>query len=234
MFGAAQMSFKQMIPPVGGYARWFDASSTANVSLTGTTVNQWNDLSTNHAHATPQSDAYDHKPDYVSNAINGMGAIHFLGGTGVVDSNNKNLLFSADASIRTTFSIFKGASFLLTSSASYYDFHRYGAGDADPTEPLWNSANGWTSTNIRNGTTRVNGAAVDGTSYNMPTASNEGFNLVTVLTTGNVRANGFNRDRTFHSGDQYQAEVIIYDVALTNSEVLKVEGYLNTKWGLGI
>ena len=233
MLVSAKMIYKQ-VPPIGGYARWFDASSTANVLLTGTTVEQWNDLSTNHAHATPQSDAYDHRPSYASNAINGMGAIHFLGGQNVVDSNNKNLLFTADASIRTTFSVFKGASFLLTSSATYYDFHRYGAGDTDATKPLWNSSSGWTSLNIRNGTTRVNGADVDGTTYNMPTASNDGFNLVTVLTTGNVRANGFNRDRTFHSGDQHQAEVIIYDTALTGSEILAVEEYLNAKWGLGL
>src|SRR5438034_1304977 len=56
--------------PVPGYARWFDAS-IANYLATNATglVTQWNDLSANQAHATPQT---GHSPSYVSSALNGL------------------------------------------------------------------------------------------------------------------------------------------------------------------
>ncbi|MCX6876650.1 MAG: hypothetical protein NTW21_23010 [Verrucomicrobia bacterium] len=45
----------------------------------------------------------------------------------------------------------------------------------------------------------------------MPTDLHNGFNLIEVLTTGNVQAPAFNKDRVYHAGNQYQAEVIIYE-----------------------
>jgi alpha-L-fucosidase len=212
--------------PVPGYARWFDAS-TANYLTTNATglVTQWNDLSANQAQATPQT---GHSPSYVSSAVNGLGAIHFGPGPAYDPASSDSLNFYQDTAIRTVFSIFKGSSFLLTDTNAY-DFHR--PNDTDPAAPLWVGApNNWTSANIRNGATYVNGMLSDGATFAMPTNPNNGFNLVEVVSTGPVSADGFNRDRIYHAGDQWHGELLIYDTVLSEANRLAVEQYLNRKW----
>jgi len=207
-------------PPVGGYARWFDAAALGLADSAG--VTQWNDSSGNGANATvPSGNA---TPTYVANAgtESGLGAIYFAGNNGA--GNSGALGFTRDSNIRTVFSVFKGCSFLLT-DAGQYNFHR--PTDNDATSPLWA---GYASGNVTGGSTYVNGALVNGQSYSMPTGLHNGFNLVEVLTTGSVQADSFNKDRTFHAGNQYQAEVIIYDFLLTETQRLAVEQYLMSKW----
>ena len=210
----------QAAPPVADFARWFDASELGLAD--GAPVTQWNDGSANGANATvPGGNA---TPVYVANSgtESGFGAIYFAGNGGA--SSSAALAFSQDSSIRTVFSVFKGNSFLLT-DASGYDFHRNS--DDNAADSLWA---GYASGNIRGGSTYVNGALVDGTSFGMPTTLHNGFNLVEVVTTDNVTADSFNRDRVYHSGNQYQAEVIIYDRALSGAERVQVEEYLMNKW----
>ena len=206
-------------PPVGGYTRWFDASQVS--ASNGAAVATWNDLSANAANATvPGGNA---APVFVANAgtETGLPALYFAknGGAG----NSAALKFTRDSSIRTVFAVFKGSSFLLTDADAYH-FHR--PGDDSATEPLWG---GNTSSNITGGSTYVNGDLVTGTSFNLPTAHN-GFNLVEVLTSGNVQADSFNKDRAYHAGNQYQAEVILYDRVLDETERVAVEHYLLGKW----
>ena len=216
-FGAG---IAQAAPPVADFARWFDASGLSLAD--GAAVTQWNDGSANGANATvPGGNA---TPVFVANSgtESGFGAIHFPGNGGA--GSSAALAFSRDSSIRTIFSVFKGSSFLLT-DASNYDFHR--PSDGTPSDPLWA---GYASGNIRGGSTYVNGALVDGTTFSMPTNLHNGFNLVEVITSGNVAADSFNKDRVYHAGDQYQAEVIIYDRALSGAERIQVEDYLMNKW----
>lgn len=212
--------------PVPGYTRWFDASTTNHLITNGLAqVTQWNDLSPYQNQATPQT---GHSPTYVPNALNGLGAIHFGPGPSYNPATSDSLSFPRLTSIRSLFSIFKGSGFLATDTNSY-DFHRLS--DTDPTAPLWVGApNNWTSANIRAGLTYVNGVWVDGTTFAMPTNANNGFNLVEVLATGGVTAGGFNRDRVYHAGDQWQAEVLTYDAPLTEVNRLGVEQYLTHKW----
>jgi autotransporter-associated beta strand protein len=207
--------------PVPGAARHFDASTLHLVQ--GTAVAQWNDLSTNKAHALQPTATY--KPVYEANALGLLGAVHCTK-TDQID----HMKFTRVSNIRTVFSVFKGSSFLLTDTNEYH-FHR--PGDISPADPLWVS---YTSANIKNGSTYVNGTRVlDGTSYAMPTTSNNGFNLVEVLTTGNVQADSINIDRGgTHSGDQQHAEIIIYDFLLNETQRLAVEDYLTKKWFEGL
>jgi fibronectin-binding autotransporter adhesin len=206
--------------PVAGAARWFDAS---NLGLTnGEAITQWNDLSGNNAHAVNGTGL--RLPTYTTNAVNGLGAVTCTGNFG--NDTGQYLLFARDSSIWTVFSVFKGGSFLLTDSGSVYHFHRPSNNNA--ASPLWDSV--YASDNIKNGTTYVNGVAVNGTTYAMPTVLNNGFNLVEVLTIGNVTADGFNRDRVYHSGNQSHGEVLIYDRVLTENERLQNEAYLSRKW----
>ncbi|MCX6927174.1 MAG: alpha-L-fucosidase, partial [Verrucomicrobia bacterium] len=224
--GMVQLQGGVLTGPVGGYASWFDASTASHLATNGVgQVTQWDDLSMSHNHAKPET---GHSPTYVYNALNGLGAIHFGPGPSYNPATSDSLNFARDAAIGTVFSIFRGSSFLLTDTNAY-DFHR--PSDRDATAPLWVGApNNWTSANIRNGSTYVDGVLVDGITFAMPTNINNGFNLVEVVTTGKVAANGFNRDRIYHAGDQWHGEVLIYDTALSEANRLSVEQYLSRKW----
>ena len=141
--------------PVPGFARRFDASTLALAD--GAAVSQWNDLSANTAHATPQT---GNSPTFLANSVNGLGAVSF---TGTDATTSQSLNFSQDASIRTVFSVFRGASFLLTSTLSY-DFHRLD--DTNPASPIWApAANNWASPNVTGGQTYINGTQVDGSTF---------------------------------------------------------------------
>ncbi|MEI7956288.1 MAG: discoidin domain-containing protein, partial [Verrucomicrobiota bacterium] len=206
--------------PAPGFTRCFDASTLAWSD--GVAVQQWNDLSSNNAHATPQT---GHPPTFLANALHGLGAVSF---TGTSAPTSQSLNFARATVVRTVFSVFKGAGFVLTDTGSY-DFHR--PNDTDTAAPLWApAANNWTNANILNGRTYVNGTQVDGSSYAMPTTANNGFNQITVVTTGPVQADGFNRDRIYHAANQTQAEVVIYPVALAEVERLGTERHLRAKW----
>ncbi len=207
--------------PVSGFVRRFDASKLGLAQ--GASVTQWTDLSSNQAIATPQT---GFSPTYVTNAVNGLGAIHFNAGASANTSQSLN--FTRASGLFSMFSVFKGASFLLTDTSAN-DFHR--PDDTNTAAPIWAPASyGWTSANILNGRTYVNGAQVDGSSYAMPTNLNNGFNQITVMTAGGVQADGFNRDRVYHSGDQTHGEVVLYTRTLTEAERLGTERYLRTKW----
>jgi autotransporter-associated beta strand protein len=211
-------------PPVTGVARWFDAALPGTITTnTAGRITQWSDLSGNNAHAVNAGP--NRLPIYAPNTLNGKPTLAF----GSLYSNDSGdyLTFTRDSSIRTVFSVFKGESFLLGDNSNYH-FHR--ATDNDATTPLWNAS---ASTFIRSGTTYVNRVKVDGTTFPMPTTANNGFNLITVQTTNSVIANTFNRDRTYHSGKQSHAEVLLYDRVLTETERQQVEDYLAWKW-LGV
>ena len=209
-------------PPVTDYARHFDASLIDLAD--GEPVTQWNDGSVHAANATvPSGNA---TPALVGDSGSGtsLGAVYFAGNSNA--GNSAALNFTEDTAIRTVFSVFKGSSFLLTDSTQYH-FHR--PTDNDATSPIWDSGNA--SGNIRGGSTFVNGVAVNGTTFVMPTNLHNGFNLIEVLTSGSVTADSFNKDRgTIHAGKQYQAEVLIYDRVLTENERVETEHYLMSKW----
>ena len=215
----------EKVPPVAGYSRWFDASGLALTN--GAFVTSWSDGSASAADATvPSGNA---KPRFVTDSgmESGHPVIYFAKGTDATYSatNSAALRFTSANSVRTIFSIFKGDSFLLT-HASTWHFHR--PTDTDPTAPLWHGS--WTSASIRGGQTYVNGDLVNGLTFNLSTNLHNGFNLVCVVTTNAVQADSFNKDRNFHSGNQYQAEVILYDRVLDDTERKVVEAYLINKW----
>ena len=211
--------------PTPGMARWFDASV---LKLTdGATVARWNDLSGNDAPALCAAGS-NRLPRFMNDAGTGtgLGAIHFGPGTEPNPAlDSEALTFRADTNIRAVFSVFKGGSFLLTDYGAIH-FHR--PDDTNAASPLWSKE--FTSPNILGGATYVNGLSVDGTAYFMPTNLHGGFNLVEVLTTNTVTASGFNKDRYCHAGDQYLAEVLIYDFPLTDAQRSQTEAYLKAKW----
>ena len=86
---------------------------------------------------------------------------------------------------------------------------------------------------IRNGLFRLNGSAVDGTTSTFPDSN---YSIITIRSTGNVEASRIGKDRAI-SDTQYHfdggyAELLVYDIPLTDKEIERVEGYLAHKWGL--
>ena len=218
--------------PVAGYTTWFDASKLGLAD--GAAVTSLPDLSGNGNNAAAVTSGATGNPTYTANAVNGLGAVTLTGKEG--------LTFNRDSSIREVFSIFQGSSFLMTDT-SVYNFHRSeasGATDNDPTASMWgHDASSFVNSS---GTTYINGvaqnnAAITDTTGVTPTNLNNGFNLVEVLASGAVTANGFNDDRNFvhyagngGSGSQSQGEVIIYNSLLTDAQRQAVEAYLMYKW----
>ena len=76
----------------------------------------------------------------------------------------------------------------------------------------------------------LNGTSVNGSNTNQPTT----LAVLSVKTTGNVHADQFGYDRTITSRQWIGklGELIVYNSALSDSEIEKVEGYLAHKWGL--
>ena len=74
--------------------------------------------------------------------------------------------------------------------------------------------------------------SINGTTTDAPTS----LSILSLKTTGNVSADSFSKDRTITNrgwkGDL--GELIIYNAALSDAEVARVEGYLAAKWGLSV
>jgi hypothetical protein len=94
---------------------------------------------------------------------------------------------------------------------------------------LWDSSGA--SPYITAGTTRFDGVGVNGTTTNRPWA----FKVISLTTTGDV---GF--DRLMRHGGQGApwwgdlSEVIVFDRALSLSEVQQVEAYLGGRYGIAV
>jgi hypothetical protein len=113
---------------------------------------------------------------------------------------------------------------LLLGDVSTYDFFSEG------TTKLWHS--GSTNVAIRSGQTRLNGAAVNGTTTDRPLD----LSVISLVTTGDVTADAFSRDRTNNGyswwGDL--AELVVFERALSPEEVQSIEAYLAGRYGIGL
>jgi WD40 repeat protein len=84
---------------------------------------------------------------------------------------------------------------------------------------------------VREGKTRLNGRLVDGTVADIPPEPA----VISVVTTGNARASLIARDRWYKDGRSWWgdiAEILIYNVVLSDAEVAQVEDYLVRKYGI--
>jgi len=201
-------------PVTTGLKLHLDASALTGLS-DGATVNTWTDMSGLNNHATRTSGA----PTYETNELGGKPVVRFPNG------GSANFSFPEMTDIRTVFWVIKettGNLHFLMGHSNNYDFHR-----GDGTTQLW--SNSWASPNIKNGTTRLNGPAVNGTTTALPA----GWNLISLGTTGNVTANRLTSDRTYgRTWEGDIAEVLIYNTVLTAEQELAVGGYLTAKYAL--
>ena len=217
-------------PPVPGanLKLHLDASKPSTIVMDSNgKISRWNDADggTNYASQTSAAN----QPGASVDAASGRSVVDF--GSFVVGSTGQWMQFKGStganldiSTIRSVFVVMRGANFLLGDDNTFL-FHR-GGDNADGTSPLWDSA--ISSANIRNGQTYLNGGAtaINGTTTSMP----PGHWLASVITSGTVEASRLACDRTFRTGGQQMAELLIYDRALTESERKSTEAYLMLKW----
>jgi autotransporter-associated beta strand protein len=194
-------------------ALWMDASQLTGLT-DGQTVATWTDMSGNGNNLAATGSAATYK----TSVVNGQPVVRFNA------DGSASFNFTRISTIRTVFWVLKntnpGLHWLLGDSGSYH-FHGDGV--------LWHAT--YAHDNIKNGTTRLMGAKINGTVTALPSSS---FSLVSLVTTGNVEANTLSIDRGINgrswAGDM--AEVIIYTRELSTAEVLAVNTYLANKYGL--
>jgi hypothetical protein len=160
-------------------------------------------------------------PTYAAIGLNGKPSLHF-------DGTTDWLAFPAINDVRTVFWVVTPTS---TNNSRHFFLSHSSAGDfySDGTE-FWRSN---ASNAVKNGDTYLNGAQILGTQTNVPIG--DPF-VLSVVTTGNVKASQLGRDRTNH-GRSWQgemSEILIYDAALSSLDRSRVETYLAVKWGLEI
>ncbi len=200
---------------LSGLALWLKADAI-NGLADGSTITTWNDSSTNARNATVLAGT----PTFETSELNGQPVVRFPA------NGETSLQFPSLNTIRTVFWVVKetapGTHFLLGDDNTYH-FHR-----GSTAGNLWDAA--YTSANVRNGTTKLNGTAVNGTT----TPLGNGWKLVSLVTAGNCEASRISKDRSIaaRSWDGDIAEVIIYDRALSANEELLVGGYLSQKYAL--
>jgi len=213
------------VPVTNGLALWVDAYQLTGLT-NGQQVNTWTDMSGLANNAIRQAGSSAGYPMYVTNVVNGKPVVRFNSANG---NTGDYFQFTRISTIWSVFWVVKenpGLSdghFLLGDNSSYH-FHR-----ASANGPIWDGGN--SSANIRNGTTRLMGTTVNGTSTSIPASQ---FQLISVVTSGgSVQANQITQDRTFHGSWQGDiAEILVYTTALSSNEEVSVGSYLATKYGL--
>ncbi|MBT7650728.1 MAG: hypothetical protein HN553_07115, partial [Opitutae bacterium] len=194
---------------------WLDASGLTSATDT------WDDASGNANHATKNG-----SPSIVSGS-NGLSVMRYSGTTGEYHS------FPRMTDIRTVFWVLKktgsNANMIMlgdSASGNTYNLHPNGSSG------MWSAS--YADSSVIGGTTKINGSTMDGTSTGIPST----FSVVSLKTTGNVTASNFSNDRELvqsgvnrvFEGDL--GELLIFNTALSDSDIAKIEGYLAHKWGL--
>jgi hypothetical protein len=233
------------LPVRTGLIMWYDASNTASLTLSGSNVIEWRDLSGNGRHASGGS-----SPQYISNSgLNGLPAIDF--GTdsqyrliiaNPVTFASKNCHFFAVAKSRkespTDYSAIIGA-YASTQPASTgalaWSFP--GAGNVGGTQQFLNSSRAWgTAANrsdyLSSNFYNINAAMVSGTSTFRSSRIDDGSNgSLSAEISFTTNALG-HQEGNVYGGNVTIAELICFGYKLPDSDRDKVENYLFDKWGV--
>ena len=211
---------------------WFHVDASRADTLTTveedgvTYVTRWNDADGGSVFATAGTRPFVNTNACFGHAVVDFGSFHYptLGVDGYGGFMNWS---ETDGAIREVFMVFSdtddiadipdslAGSFLLGDS-DVYNFHR------GVTRSLFIA---FTSDRILNGLIQIDGET---RAFDYPLS--DGFHLIHLRTTGNVRANAFARDRGFSWGGQRIAEALIYNRELTEEEAGLVADYLKQKW----
>lgn len=197
---------------------WLDGSE--NVSVEGSSVISWGDLSSNSLSAIPPE--LLNRPAYIPSldTLNGNGVLRFDGIDDFLD-------FGEITSVRTLFIVYKHAldfentREVLFGHPSLFEFH----GSTD-NSLLFSPTN--TSPAIRNGVTRANGISEDPLELDKPTE----YEILTINPTDDLTAQYITNDRgasgRYWDGDY--AEILFYQDSLEDESIIEIEQYLRYKY----
>ena len=213
VYDSTDKGITSIAPISSNLSLWLDASELTSAGAT------WTDKSGNNNSATKNG-----SPTVVTNAQNGLSVMRYSG------ANSDYHEWADLTDIRTIFWVIKAnsnnAGFLLGDDNQYHFHHN----DGNP-KLFWHSV--YTSSNIRNGNLRVNGQSINGLNTQLNSTLSS-LSIISLKTTGNVEASRFSNDRNLNgrnwNGDL--GELLIFNTALTDSEIMQVEGYLADKWNL--
>ncbi|MBC7472248.1 MAG: DUF2341 domain-containing protein, partial [candidate division SR1 bacterium] len=196
---------------------WVKANAGTSTTTNGGIVSKWQDQSGNGNDLNIQGGFSG--ATYQNSGINNQPTLQFNG-------SNSYSFTNRVSDIRSVYIVWKetapggGAGSFLLGDTGSYDFHRSGDGAY--------FANGIASGNITSGIFRINGSAASTIStvpiYNQPL-------MFSLITTGNVGANTFDKDRGFHGPlIGLTSEIVIFNTPLDTSDNAKIENYLGKKY----
>jgi hypothetical protein len=180
----------------------------------------WADQSGDHNHGIQVDSAATARA--TQDVTTGSPVLHFDGGDFVQ--------FTQSVAARTVFWVVSedvgvGDYRPLLGPTGWLGGHSYGGGN--PAGSIWCADCTSTSQSVRSGSTWLNGQPVSGTSTLRPRK----LSVVSVVTQAPVAADRFGQQGGYYWQGNL-AELIIYDVPLSDAQVRDVEDYLNAKYGL--
>jgi hypothetical protein len=235
---------------ISGLELWLDASNSASITLNGSNVSEWADLSGNARHATMATAA--NQPLYLPTGINGKGAVSFTGSS----QQAMHGAFSKTLTGMTVFVLFRYANLTNTGNNRFFAMIVSGEtvdfGGTNHLSPLLRNGGGGTNQVAAYGGGNIavtstpaydtpllwslvaNGTTVSGRINNgAATVDNRTFN-----TTYSRFALSSLRDNLNLSFDVYMtgylSEIIVYNSALSDARRVQVAQYLSKKWGVTI
>lgn len=213
----SKKSYVPFVPTdIAGCQLWLDAGQ--GITLNGSNVSQWADMSGNNNHAIQNTASA--QPLWVDGLLNGNPVIRF-------DGLNDYMQFTDISTIRTVFVVIKHATGTQSNPApilghsSLYDFH---AGYND------NLFYPQIVPKLSNGSIYVNGLLTDISTLKKRNT----YSLLSIVASGNVSAQYITNDRNIANRCWYgdYSEIIIYNSSLSDTDRQQVENYLNTKYAI--
>jgi len=223
---------------------WFDASTSSEMVASSNIVTAWNDKSgNNYSFNSAQLSALpanNFSPLYTANAINGLGSLYFDGSNDYMFVNSGMGL--ANAVAYTSFVVLSPRYFNasqvavgLQATSGTWEFFAYWAGLDDFRAGFDAGAVQVQTTSRNDNRPFINSTVRNGTSAN---AYINGFQYATITTVASTVNSGVARlgigANTYANGSApykgYISEIIIYNRALSTTEVRQVERYLSKKW----
>lgn len=224
---------------ISGLALWLDGSVSTSVTLNGSTVSQWNDLSGNSRHATQGTAAS--QPTFTANARNGRSALTFGGsqtmsvaafpvttyasGAAVVQFSGSGQAVFQRGALNEIHSLFNesnlvklrnvGAVTDATSSSSASTFYVLGFS-------LFSqfATNGTQTSDLR-----INGVAATQASYTATSSTQpDKAMMIGGLTATVYRLNGTLCELVYYQGTS----------AVSSSQLTRLERHLGRKWGITV
>jgi len=223
---------------------WYDASVPSSITLSGSSVTQWNDLSGNGRNATGSSGSY---PTYLANGLNGRGVIDFGPSSGArliiaspITFSAKTFHFFAVVKTRqespTDYSAIIGSYGSVGSTTGNLAYSFPGNGNVGGSQQLLSGSVAWGPNGTKTDYSahqfyNVNVSCSSGTTLFRAVRADDGGGSFSATISYQTNALGWQEINTY-GGNVSIAEFIAYSSPLSTSDRNAVEDYLYSKWGV--